>query len=310
MKATIYGSRGLLGSMVVTRLPTSIKELYCPSSEKIDLTRSMPLTKGCMDNNDIWINAAARVGGVKANTDYVSDFYLENIKIGSNVMESAHRLDVKKLVSILSTCIYPDAAYVKYPLTEDQLHNGPPHHSNFGYAYAKRMLDVQSRAYRKQHDRNFITVVPNNLYGPNDNYDVSNGHVIPSLIRKFFEADRNGTDVVIWGTGRPLREFTYSADAADAIWWCAENYDEADPVNIGCTEEISIGDLASLIGRIISFKGQLKFDSTKPDGQFRKPSCNKKLISLGYSPKYTPLSVGLEVTIDHFVKNYPRLRGI
>ena len=262
------------------------------------------------DYNDLWILAAAKVGGVKGNTDFVGEFYRDNINIANNVLEAARSNNVKKLVSILSTCIYPDAQYVNYPITEDQLHNGPPHPSNYGYAYAKRMLDVGSRAYRQQWGCNFITVVPNNLYGPHDNYDVNNGHVIPALIRKFYESYLGGTDVVVWGSGKPLREFTFSEDAAKIIWWCAENYNEPDPINIGNTEEITIGDVAREIGRIMGFKGQIKFDTSKPEGQFRKPTSNKKLRELGCNIKYTTLTAGLESSIESFVKNYPNVRGI
>lgn len=262
------------------------------------------------DYNDLWILAAAKVGGVKGNTDFVGEFYRDNINIANNTLEAARSNNVKKLVSILSTCIYPDAQYVNYPITEDQLHNGPPHPSNYGYAYAKRMLDVGSRAYRQQWGCNFITVVPNNLYGPHDNYDVNNGHVIPALIRKFYESYLGGTDVVVWGSGKPLREFTFSEDAAKIIWWCAENYNEPDPINIGNTEEITIGDVAREIGRIMGFKGQIKFDTSKPEGQFRKPTSNKKLRELGCNIKYTTLTAGLESSIESFVKNYPNVRGI
>ena len=262
------------------------------------------------DYNDLWILAAAKVGGVKGNTDFVGEFYRDNINIANNVLEAARSNNVKKLVSILSTCIYPDAQYVNYPITEDQLYNGPPHPSNYGYAYAKRMLDVGSRAYRQQWGCNFITVVPNNLYGPHDNYDVNNGHVIPALIRKFYESYLGGTDVVVWGSGKPLREFTFSEDAAKIIWWCAENYNEPDPINIGNTEEITIGDVAREIGRIMGFKGQIKFDTSKPEGQFRKPTSNKKLRELGCNIKYTTLTAGLESSIESFVKNYPNVRGI
>lgn len=272
-----------------------------------DLTARLSVMK---DYNDLWILAAAKVGGVKGNTDFVGEFYRDNINIANNVLEAARSNNVKKLVSILSTCIYPDAQYVNYPITEDQLHNGPPHPSNYGYAYAKRMLDVGSRAYRQQWGCNFITVVPNNLYGPHDNYDVNNGHVIPALIRKFYESYLGGTDVVVWGSGKPLREFTFSEDAAKIIWWCAENYNESDPINIGNTEEVSIGDVAREIGKIMGFKGQIKFDTSKPEGQFRKPTSNKKLRELGCDIKYTTLTAGLESSIESFVKNYPNVRGI
>ena len=311
MRATVFGSSGLLGSALVARCPS---QSCLAAGRAFDGDVSEMTTFGATwrpgQYTDVWVNAAAKVGGVQANTQEVADFYRINVKIGTNVVDLAHKHGVKKLVSVLSTCIYPDGPYVRYPLTEEQLHLGPPHHSNFGYAYAKRMVDVASRAYRQQYGSNFITAVPNNLYGPADNYDLNSGHVIPALIRKFFEAHRDSTDVVIWGTGNPVREFTYSEDAADAIWWLAENYDGEKPVNIGCTDEISIGDLARLIGKLIGFKGQLRFDTSKPDGQFRKPTSNAKLLDLGYTPRYTRLEVGLAKTIDDFVQKYPNLRGI
>jgi len=306
MKATIFGSSGLLGQAL--QKTCEKHSLYCPSSSQLDLRG-----KGfgnSIDNKDLWINAAAKVGGVKHNTSCIADFYKENIEIGNNVLEEAKQSKVKKVVSILSTCIYPDAEYVTYPLTEEQLHLGPPHVSNFGYAYAKRMLDVASRAYRQQWNCNFVTVVPNNLYGPHDNYDINNGHVIPSLIRKFFEAHLRKQDVVIWGSGKALREFTFSEDAAKIIWWAVENYNEETPINIGNTEEISIKNLAGTIGEIIGFKGKIVFDTNQPEGQYRKPTSNAKLLSRGYTPNYTSIEVGLTKTIEHFISNYPNVRGV
>jgi len=306
MKTTIFGSSGLLGQAL--QKTCEKRNLYCPSSSEINLKN-----KGfgiSIDNKDLWINAAAKVGGVKHNTSCIADFYKENIDIGNNVLEEASKSDVKKVVSILSTCIYPDANYVTYPLTEEQLHLGPPHVSNFGYAYAKRMLDVASRAYRQQYSKNFVTVIPNNLYGPHDNYDINNGHVIPSLIRKFFEAHTNNHDVVIWGSGKALREFTFSEDAARIIWWIAENYNEEMPINIGNTEEISIKELAETIGKIIGFKGKIVFDESQPEGQYRKPTSNSKLLSRGCVPNYTSIEIGLAKTIEHFIFHYPNVRGV
>jgi len=305
MKATVFGGFGLLGHEIICERPQQT-EIYAPTSYGLNLE----LHQAISSNNDIWINCAAKVGGVKANTDHVADFYNCNSLISNNVFQGAKNCNVKKLVSILSTCIYPDVAHVSYPLTEDQLHNGPPHDSNFGYAYAKRMIDVQSRAYRQQYNCDYITVIPNNLYGFQDNFNLNNGHVIPSLIRKFYEAKRDSTDVTLWGDGTPLREFTFARDAAKIIWWLAKNYNDLSPVNIGCTEEISIKDLAFLISEKIGFKGNIKFDTTKPNGQHRKPSSNKKLRELGCDITYTPLTQGLIETIEFFQKNYSSLRGI
>jgi GDP-L-fucose synthase len=303
----ITGASGLLGSEILDFSFDSIGL----SSKKCDLTRSchsiLTLEKGSVD---VVIHCAAKVGGVKANTDNVANFFDDNIRINMNVLHAC-KIKRLKLVSVLSTCVYPDEAYVKYPLTEDQLHLGPPHPSNFGYAYAKRMLEVQSRAYRQQYDSNFITVIPNNLYGINDNYDLNNGHVIPALIRKFHEAKIYGHDnVEIWGSGKPLREFTFARDAAKIILWLAENYNGKEPVNIGNTEQISIEKLAHMIAHEIGYTGIINFDKSKPDGQFQKPSSNKKLLSLGWSVDYTPLEIGLKETIKSFQDKYPNVRGV
>jgi GDP-L-fucose synthase len=167
------------------------------------------------------IHLASRVGGVKSNTDYIGEFFYENILINTNVLEASRKFEVEKVLSLLSTCIYPDNA--NYPLTEDQIHNGKPHKSNFGYAHAKRMLDVQSRAYRQQYGSNFITAVPNNLFGKHDNFDLNDSHVIPAIMRKMHEAKLNNTHVELWGDGKPLREFTYAGDLAKILKLVYEN---------------------------------------------------------------------------------------
>lgn len=298
MKYLITGHKGLLGSEL---LQLSNGEGFGRNSK--DLFSKLDLV-------DTVIHCAARVGGVKANTEFVAEFYDENVKLNMEIMQNCRDKGVK-LVSILSTCVYPDSLYVKYPLTEDQLHAGPPHPSNFGYAYAKRMLDVQSRAYRQQYGCNFITVIPNNLYGPNDNYDLELGHVIPALIRKFHEAKLAGKNSVnVWGSGNPIREFTFARDAAKIILWLSENYDGNEPVNIGNTELASIGELARMIAEIYDFDGQIVFDTSKPEGQYKKPSSNSKLRNTGWNGEYTPLRTGLIETIQHFQKVYPHVRGV
>ena len=304
---TITGSTGLLGSEILSLSPESIGL----TSKDCDLTESNHAILTLEDGRvDAVIHCAARVGGVKANTDYVADFFDDNVKMNMNVLDACRERSLK-LVSVLSTCIYPDAPYVKYPLTEDQLHMGPPHPSNFGYAYAKRMLEVQSRAYRQQFGCNFISVIPNNLYGINDNYDLSSGHVIPALIRKFHEAKIFGHDHVdIWGSGKPRREFTFSRDAAEIIILLAENYNGAEPVNIGNPEQISIEDLAHMISEEIGYNGRVSFDKSKPDGQYEKPSSNEKLSTLGWKGAYTPLQVGIQETIKSFQSRYPLVRGV
>jgi len=258
------------------------------------------------------IHLAAKVGGVKANTDFVSDFYVENSLINQRVLDYAYVGKAKKVVSLLSTCVYPDAPYVTYPLTENQLHMGPPHQSNFGYAYAKRMVDVMSRAYRQQYGCNFITAIPNNLYGENDNFDLENSHVLPALIRKIWEAKiNNQPSVEVWGDGSPLREFTYSEDIAKILVFLLENYDEPEPINIGNTEEYSIKEVVWLLCELLNYDGKINWNTNKPNGQYRKPSSNKKLLDLGWKKEnYTPLKEGLKKTCDWFIINYPNVRGI
>ena len=263
-------------------------------------------------NSKYVIHLAAKVGGVKANTDYIADFYHDNSLINQKVLEYAHTGGAKKVVSLLSTCIYPDAPYVSYPLTEEQLHLGPPHSSNFGYAYAKRMVDVMSRAYRQQYGCNFITAIPNNLYGENDNFDLDNSHVIPALIRKIWEAKINKIDhVVCWGDGSPLREFTYSQDIAKILLFLLDNYDDPEPINIGCTKEYSIKTVVEIICEVLGYNGIVKWNTSMPSGQHRKPSSNQKLLDLGWKKEwYTPLEKGLKKACTWFIINYPKVRGI
>lgn len=303
----LTGSSGLLGSEILRESPNSIGL----NSRDCNLTESNHAILALEDKLvDTVIHCAARVGGVKANTDHVAEFFDDNNKMNMHVLSACKEKNLK-LVSVLSTCVYPDAPYVKYPLTEDQFHLGPPHQSNFGYAYAKRMLEVQSRAYRQQFGCNFISVIPNNLYGPNDNYDLESSHVIPALIRKFHEAIINKRrEVVIWGTGKPLREFTFARDAAKIILWLAKNYDGDQPVNIGNPEQISIEKLALTISSEMKYKGIIRFDDTKPDGQFKKPSSNEFLKSLGWKGEYTSLRDGLKETINSFTSRYPNVRGV
>ena len=259
---------------------------------------------------DAIIHLAARVGGVKGNTDYVADFYSENIRMNTNVLDLACKKGVSKVVSLLSTCIYPDEA--TYPLTEDQIHEGRPHPSNFGYAYAKRMLDIQSRALRKQYNCDFVCAVPNNIYGINDHFDLENGHVIPAMIRKIWEAKETGSAPVLWGDGSPLREFTYSRDIADVLLFLLENYSDPEPCNIGHTSEVSIKSVSKIICNNLDFDyNKIVWDTSKPSGQFRKPSSSKKLVDLGWAQEdYTSLEEGLKKVCEWFKEKYPRVRGV
>lgn len=305
-KILVTGGYGMIGMALQQVIPDAI---FIRSSD-YDLRDKKQCDK-CFEDHEPThvIHLAARVGGIKANMDNLADFYTDNIYINTNVLSSCHKYNVVKAASVLSTCIYPDD--VSYPLTEDQIHLGQPHDSNYGYAYAKRMLDVQSTVYRNQYGCNFITVVPNNLYGPHDNFDLNDSHVIPAIIRKTYDAQKCGKNVTLWGDGSPLREFTYSKDFANILVFLLEKYDQPEPINIGNTNEYKIKDIADIIVEKMSFGGDIEWDTSYPSGQYRKPSSNKKLIDLGWKKKYyTNIDDGIKETCDWFVKNYPDVRGV
>ena len=293
--------------MVGTAFRQLLPDAQYPTRKEMDL-----LKEASFLGVDCVIHLAAKVGGVKANSDFVADFYLDNMKINHNVLSQAKEDGVKKVVSLLSTCVFPDAPYINYPLTEVQLHLGPPHKSNYGYAYAKRMIDVMSRAYREQHGCNFITAIPNNLYGENDNFDLESSHVIPAIIRKVLEAKiNNKTFIECWGDGSPLREFTYSEDIAKILLFLLENYNDPEPINIGNTGEHSIKEIVGLVCSIMDYDGEVRWDTSRPSGQHRKPSSNQKLLDLGWDKKWhTSLEKGLTKTCEWVKDNYPLIRGV
>jgi GDP-L-fucose synthase len=253
------------------------------------------------------IHLAAVVGGLGGNMIHSGEYFRNNILLNLNVLEAARLAGVEKLVSFMSTCVFPDRC--QYPLNEASLHLGPPHPSNFGYAYAKRMLEVQSAAYRNEWNCNFIVAIPTNIYGPNDNFSLTEGHVIPSLIHRCHVAMQRGEDLVLWGSGKPLREFVHSDDIARLTLWLLDNYGEDQPIILSSGVEVSIMELAETIADVMGFKGRLIFDSTKPDGQLRKPSDVSKLRRYLPDFEFTPLRKGLEQTVAWFLAHYPEVRG-
>ena len=252
------------------------------------------------------VNCAAKVGGIGLNMAKKGELFYDNIMINTNMIENCRKYNVKKLITFLSTCIFPDN--ISYPLTEKKIHLGSPHFSNDAYAYAKRMVDIQNRAYREQYGIEYVSVIPTNIYGPNDNYSLENGHLIPMLIHKMFIASKNKQDFVVWGSGKPMREFIYSKDIAKLTEWVLLNYNEDEPIILGNSVEVSILDIVDLIVKEFNFKGKVKFDKTKPDGQLRKPSDNTKLRTLLPDFVFTPLEMGLKETINHFIQNYESIR--
>ncbi|KZO99068.1 NAD(P)-binding protein [Calocera viscosa TUFC12733] len=250
------------------------------------------------------IHLAALVGGLFNNMRHNLTFLRDNILINDNVLWSAYKHDTKKVISCLSTCVFPDK--VEYPLTEEKIHLGPPHSSNFGYSHAKRMVDVQNRAYKDEFGCNFTSAIPTNVFGRYDNFDLEDSHVIPGLIHKCYLAKKNGTPFVVSGTGKPLRQFIHSLDLARLFIWMLREYDDVEPLilSVGEDEEISIKEVADAIVREVGFTGEYKFDTTKSDGQFRKPASNKKIMSLIGDFKFTPFDEALKDTVKWFTENY------
>lgn len=246
--------------------------------------------------------AAAKVGGIVANNTYRADFLYENLEIQNNIIHQSYKHDVKKLMFLGSSCIYPKLA--PQPLKEEYLLTGLLEETNEPYAIAKIAGIKMCDAYRAQYGCNFISVMPTNLYGYNDNYHPQNSHVLPALIRKFHEAKVNGTpEVVIWGSGSPMREFLFADDLADACYFLMENYNEPNLINIGTGEDLTIKDLALLVKKVTGFEGELTFDSSKPDGTPRKLMDVSKLHNLGWKHQ-VELEQGIELAYQDFLKNH------
>jgi GDP-L-fucose synthase len=283
----IAGHRGMVGSAIVRRLAGENVEILTAGRSELDLRDQSGVRAWVSrEKPDVIILAAAKVGGILANDSYPADFLVDNIVIEANVIEAAHRADVDRLVFLGSSCIYPK--FAPQPIREESLLTGPLEPTNEWYAIAKIAGIKMCQAYRRQHGRRYISVMPSNLYGLNDNFDLSTSHVLPALIRKFHEAKAAGrSDVVVWGTGTPLREFLYVDDLADAVVFLMDRYDGDEPINCGAGSDVTIRQLAETVGRVIGFSGELVFDSSKPDGTPRKLMDSSRLAALGWRPKTT-----------------------
>ena len=300
MKTLLTGANGLVGSTIHADVRLS-------NRNQLDL-RDWDNTYNAFKcyQPEAVIHTAGKVGGLGANMNYMAEFYHDNIMINTNVLEAARRTGVKKVVSFLSTCIFP--ASTPYPITEDQLHNEQPHDSNYGYAYAKRMLEVHSRAIANQYGLNYICVIPTNIYGPHDNYNLEDSHVLPALIHKCYLAKRDNTDLVVWGSGKPLREFIFSKDVGEITKLILEHYEGTEPMILSTSEEISIREAVETIADVMGFEGKVIFDDTKPDGQYRKPTYNKRLMGFLPEYKFTPFREGVNQTVKWFEENYKTCR--
>jgi len=292
----VTGGHGFLGRRVTALLrEKSPAHLFTFSSREYDLTRQAEVARLYADQRpDVVIHLAARVGGIGANRDNPARFFYENAVMGIELIEQAHRNGVQKFVQVGTVCAYPKFARV--PFSEDALWEGYPEETNAPYGIAKKALLVQAQAYRTQYGLDAIYLIPTNLYGPGDNFDVASSHVIPALIRKCVEARQQGLpEISVWGTGRPTREFLHVDDLADAVLYLLQAYDAEPIVNIGWGQDVTIRELAELVMSAIGYSGRLIFDSTKPDGTPRKLLDVSRLTDLGWQAKI-PLKDGIERT--------------
>jgi GDP-L-fucose synthase len=305
-KVLVTGGAGFLGSYIVEKLQQKKAEVFIPKIEDYDL-RKIENIKKMFDDflPEIVIHLAAVVGGIEANRQNPGKFFYDNLIMGIQLMEEARIRRVSKFVNIGTICSYPK--FTPVPFKEEDLWNGYPEETNAPYGLAKKMLIVQSQAYRKQYGFNSINLLQINLYGPRDNFDPQTSHVIPALIKKCFDAQTKGLspqgtvpEITVWGTGKPTREFLYVEDAAEGILLAAERYNKSDPVNLGAGFEISIKDLVELIAKLTGFKGKIIWDRTKPDGQPRRTlDVSKAEKEFGFRAKVT-LEEGLKKTIEWY----------
>ena len=309
---TIYiaGHRGLAGSGIWRHFTNAgYTNLVGLTSQELDLTNRDAVMSAMKDiSPDVVIDAAAKVGGIHANDTYPADFLSENLQMQVNLMDAAHHAGVDRLLFLGSSCIYPK--FAEQPIQESSLLTGALEDTNSAYGIAKIAGILQVQATRRQHGHRWISAMPTNLYGPNDNYHPENSHVLAALIRRFHEAKEGGaSQVVIWGTGTPLREFLHVDDLASAIEFLLKNYDDPRTINVGSGQEVSIGDLAALIADVVGFEGDISHDLSKPDGTPRKILDSSRLHTMGWSPKWQ-LRDGIVDAYAWFVENSASLRMV
>jgi len=307
-KIYIAGHRGLVGSAIVRNLEASgYTNLLLRTSKELNLTSQAGVNKFFeQEKPDYVFLAAAKVGGIHANDTYPADFIRDNLQIQTNVIDAAYRNNAKKLLFLGSSCIYPK--FAPQPMKEEHLLTGELEPTNEWYAIAKIAGIKMCQAYKKQYGFNAISIMPTNLYGPGDNFNLENSHVLPALIRKFHDAKENDLpQVEVWGTGTPRREFLHVDDMADASVYLMNNYDGFDFVNVGVGEDVSIKELAELVKKVVEFKGELTFNASKPDGTPRKLLNVSKLTSEGWKAKIL-LKQGVEETYEWFLKNIETFR--
>ena len=300
-KIFVAGHRGLVGSAVVRRLEAQgFENLVTRSRRELDLGNEAAVDHFfAHEKPAVVVLAAAKVGGIKANSEQPVEFMLDNLRLQNNVISSAHRHGVAKLLFLGSSCIYPK--FAPQPIPESALLTGPLEPTNDAYALAKIAGIKLCQAYAAQYGETFLSAMPTNLYGPNDNFDLGTSHVLPALLRKAHEAKRAGAaELVVWGSGQPRREFLHVDDLAEACLFLLQNYESPEIVNVGCGADVSIRELAEMICEVVGFEGTLTFDSSKPDGTPRKLLDVSKLSALGWQAKI-PLREGIARTYEWFL---------
>jgi GDP-L-fucose synthase len=305
-KIFVAGHRGMVGSAIIRMLNgEGFTNLVTRDSSELDLVDGRGVVQFFTEEKPaVVILAAAKVGGIKANNDFPVEFLLDNLRIQNNVICSAHQSGVRKLLFLGSSCIYPRLA--PQPIPESALLTGPLEPTNEAYAVAKIAGVKLCQAYAREYGANFIAVMPTNLYGPNDNFDLETSHALAALLRKAHEAKkRNEKKLVVWGTGKPRREFLHADDLAAAGLWLLEKYDSPEIINIGCGEDVTIRELAELICDVVGFDGELVWDKTKPDGTPRKLLDVTRIRKLGWQPT-VPLRKGIAQTYEWFLANWPQ----
>lgn len=304
----VAGHRGMVGSAVVRRLAAENCEVMTASRDQVNLKRQVEVEHFVRQSKpDAIVMAAAKVGGILANDAYPAEFLYDNLVIEANIIEAAHQIGVEKFLFLGSSCIYPK--FADQPIRESSLLTGELEPTNEWYAIAKIAGIKLAQAYRKQYGYDYISAMPTNLYGPGDNFDLNTSHVMPALIRKAHEAKLQGNkEIVIWGTGKPYREFLHVDDCADALVFLLKNYSEHEHVNVGSGEDITILDLVKLICRIVGFEGEIVHDLSKPDGTPRKLMSADKLRAMGWEPKI-PLEDGIKSAYEAFLRGEYHERG-
>ena len=301
----VAGHRGMVGSAIVRRLDRESCTVITASRAEVDLIRQDQVDRFFQETRPQAVfMAAAKVGGIQANSSYPADFLYDNLMIAANVTRAAHAVGVEKMLFLGSSCIYPKLAL--QPIKEDALLTGPLEPTNEWYAIAKIAGIKLAQAYRRQHNCDYISAMPTNLYGPGDNFDLTSSHVLPALIRKAHEAKITGAPTLtVWGTGTPLREFLHADDCADALVHIMKFYSEDEHINVGSGHDIAIADLARLVCRIVGFQGKIVYDQSKPDGTSRKLMSSAKLAALGWTPRIS-LEEGIARTYEHFLASTNR----